>query len=84
MANIDCTEISSEGFENLCFSLLYRKGYRNIIPLGSRDVKEEGEDAIELLFPGKSKDSKGIVFQFKRWTNTIYDGVEISRTIESV
>lgn len=74
MIDIDWTKISPKDFESLCVGLLYREGYRNIIPLGSRGVKEEGKDAIEEpLFRGMSQDSRITIFQFKRWTTDYTD-----------
>jgi hypothetical protein len=68
MAKIDWGLISDEQFQELCVKLLFREGYRNITPLGSRGVKEDGRDAVSEIIFRESSDKKIVAFQFKRWT----------------
>ncbi|MFZ5858382.1 MAG: restriction endonuclease [Chloroflexota bacterium] len=81
MHQIDWSSISDEQFQDLCVELLFREGYRNIIPLGSRGVKEEGRDAINEAVIGEDKARRIIVFQFKRWTAE-YSEADIKRFIK--
>lgn len=81
MQQIQWNTISDEQFQSLCISLLYREGYRNITPLGSRGVKEEGRDAVDETLIGESVYKKVIVFQFKRWTSN-YSDAEIKRLVK--
>ena len=81
MLNLDWERISPENFETLCIDLLYREGYRDIVPLGSRGVKEEGRDAIEETFSGAGEGNRVVVFQFKRWTRN-YTDTQIKRMVK--
>ena len=81
MQIIDWSSISEDQFQKLCISLLFREGYRNIVSLGTRGVKEEGRDAIEETLIGESKENRTIVFQFKRWTIN-YSDADLKRKIK--
>jgi hypothetical protein len=81
MQKIDWSLVSDEQFQELCVKLLFREGYRDITPLGSRGVKEDGRDAVEETIILESKDSKIVAFQFKRWT-IAYSDARIKREVK--
>ncbi len=60
--SINYSTIGWEQFEDLCSSLWFDEGYRNIRPYGRRG--EGGRDAV--YYDEKSGDL--VIFQFKRWT----------------
>lgn len=80
MQTIDWSFISDEQFQSLCVKLLFREKYRNIMPLGSRGIKEGGRDAIDETVIAESKENRRIVFQFKRWTAD-YSDTAIKRMV---
>ncbi|MGA7913757.1 MAG: hypothetical protein WCA00_00875 [Candidatus Acidiferrales bacterium] len=48
-------------FERLCVDLLYRNGYRDIVPVEPQDV---GRDAEEFPRQGRDREGRAAFFQF--------------------
>ncbi len=55
-------ETSPKTFERLCVDLMYRNGYKDILPLG--DNYDRGRDAETELFKGTNDKKRKIFFQF--------------------
>lgn len=61
-------ETDSLAFERLCTSLMYRWGYRRIVPIGK--TADRGRDAEATVLLGDSKGSEKVFFQYTledRW-----------------
>lgn len=61
-------EIDPSKFERLCTDLMFREGYRNILPLGR--THDGGRDAEICLYKGSNNDKSKIFFQYsleKEW-----------------
>lgn len=64
-------EIDDRNFERLCTDLMYRSGYRRIVPLGGNyDLARDAE----VMPRGTANDGERIIFQFsleKNWKNKL-------------
>lgn len=65
-------EIGADSFERLCTALLYRSGFRNILPVGG--THDDGRDAEEILQEGHDEDGRRTFFQYsleKKWESKL-------------